>query len=879
MGIKGLKHIVLLVAFLMILVPASVGADNNIKVGVFPFSAHTDKKMEYLQEKIPLMVIDHLKKEGADAFYIDDPSVTLDTDMGELKKAGIKYGADYLVCGGIFSAGGSISIDSRMISVYEDTVAGTYYSEAKGIENLPGASKELAKKLTSEIFRKKIILSIEVEGNKRIESDAIRRTIDTRVQDIVNSERLSGDLRRIYKMGYFEDVRVVQEKLDTGVKIIFKVKEKPSVRKILFEKNHVYDDEKLREAIHTSTGSILNIFKIKEDVKRIEQLYKTKNYHNCETSYKVEPLKHNQADIVFQIDEGEKLKIENISFEGNQHFTDKDLKKRMKIKQKGFFHWITSSGDLDRNELERDVIRIESYYKNNGFIDAKVSEPEIEFKEESISIAFEVKEGTRFKIGTIDFSGDLIFPESEIREKVELEESGHYNRELIRQGVFDLTDAYANKGYANADISPAVDKDPEKGIVDVTLVIEKGSPVYFERIMISGNTKTRDKVIRRQLKVYEKGLYSKKDIQRSMRNLKRLDYFEKVNLEPVKGSKENTMNLNVEVKEKSTGAFTFGGGYSSDTELFGLISVKEKNLFGRGQVAQVKAEVSDESSKYMLSFTEPWLFDIPLKAGIDLYNWEREYDYYDKDSQGGAVKLSYPVFDYTRMGMKYEYEDFEISNVDEDFTTVDAGTYVTSSVMPFISRDSRDRVFVPTEGSFHKLSVEYAGGPLGGEIDFVKYYAETGWYFPLFWKFTGVLHAEGGYLDDQTDNDTDIDYERFYLGGINSLRGFDSGDIDATPEGATEERGGEQYIQFNAELTFPLAEDLGLFGVVFYDQGDVYADDEDIDLGENFSSFGGGLRWKSPVGPIRIEYGRVIEGHDVEPSGGGRWQFTVGAFF
>lgn len=879
MIIKGLKRIVLPAVLLMLLMPVSSGAENNIKVGVFPFAVHADKKMDYLQEKIPLMVIDHLKKEGAEAFYIDDPSVTLDTDAGKLKKAGIKYGADYLVCGSIFSAGGRLSIDTRMVSVYEDKVADTFYSEAKGLENLLGASKELAKKLTSKIFQKKIILSVEVQGNKRIESDAILRTIETRVQDIVNSDLLSSDLSRIYKMGYFEDVRVVQEKLDTGVKIIFKVEEKPSVRKILFEKNHVYENEKLREAIHTSTGSILNIFKIKEDVKRIEQLYKTKNYHNCEISYNVKSLKHNQADIVFHIDEGEKLKIENISFEGNQHFDDKDLKKRMKIKEKGFFHWITSSGDLDRNELERDVIRIESYYKNNGFIDAKVSEPEIEFKEDRISIAFEVEEGIQFKIGKIDFKGDLIFPESEITEKIELEESGLYNLELIRKGVFDLTDAYANKGYANADVSPAVDKHPEKGIVDVTLVIKKGSPVYFERIMISGNTKTRDKVIRRQLKVYEKGLYSKKDIQRSMRNLKRLDYFEKVNLEPVKGSEENTMNLNVEVKEKSTGAFSFGGGFSSDTQLFGMVSVKEKNLFGRGQIAQVKAEVSDESIMYMLSFTEPWLFDIPLKAGIDLYNWQNEYDYYDKDSKGGALKFSYPIFDYTRMGIKYGFEDFEISNVEEESTTVDKGSYVTSSLMPFISRDSRDRVFVPTEGSFHKLSVKYAGGPLGGEIDFVKYYAETSWYLPLFWKFTGVLHAEGGYLDDQTDNDTDIDYERFYLGGINSIRGFDSEDIDATPEGQTEERGGEQYIQFNAELTFPLAEDMGLFGVVFYDRGDVYADDEDIDLGDVFSSCGAGLRWKSPVGPIRIEYGRVIEGKNVEQSGNGRWQFTVGAFF
>ncbi|SLM27455.1 Outer membrane protein (Putative surface antigen) (fragment) [Desulfamplus magnetovallimortis] len=652
--------------------------------------------------------------------------------------------------------------------------------------------------------------------------------------------------------------------------------EKPSVRKIKYAGNHIYEDQEIADVVRTGTGSILNLYRINEDIERIKSLYTEKNYHNCEVTYTSEMLDNNQADISFNIEEGDKLKVKQILFEGNKFFQEKEIKDVIKTDEKGFFTWITSSGELDKNELEQDVYRIEALYKNNGFIDARISDPEVIFEKDHILIRFKIQEGDQYKVGSVNFNGDLIVSEDRLMQTLKMKTGDLYSREKLRTNLFAITDIYMDKGFANADIVPAINKDDESKVVDITFQIEKGSPVYIERILISGNSKTRDKVIRRQLAVYEQQLYSMSGIQRSVKNLQRIDYFENVDIKTSKGSREDMLNLDVEITEKATGAFSFGGGYSSEDSLFGMISVSERNFRGKGQILSAKAEVSSSSTRFTLSFTEPWLFDIPLSFGIDAYNWDKEYDYYDKDSKGGAIRLGYMIFDYTSAGIRYGYEDFTIDNVNTDFTEVDEGQYVTSSITTSIGYDSRNRPFNPTEGSDHSLSVEYAGGFLGGEIDFTKYIAETGWYYPLFWKFTGFLHGKAGFLDDRSRDDIEIDYERFYLGGINSVRGYEWQDINATPENEDEERGGEKFIQFNAEIIFPILEDINLSGVIFYDMGDAYTKDEDMELEDLYSSFGGGFRWYSPMGPIRIEYGQILNGNEYS---GGRWEFSMGAAF
>ncbi|MCP3899631.1 MAG: BamA/TamA family outer membrane protein, partial [Desulfobacteraceae bacterium] len=273
-----------------------------------------------------------------------------------------------------------------------------------------------------------------------------------------------------------------------------------------------------------------------------------------------------------------------------------------------------------------------------------------------------------------------------------------------------------------------------------------------------------------------------------------------------------------------------------------------------------------------------WLFDIPLSTGFDIYNEEHEYDFYDKESKGGGIDFTYKIIEDMRIGINYSYEDFTISNVQTEYTTVDEGRYLTTSLTPSIVFDSRDRRFTPRNGIYSKLSLEYADESLGGDINFTKSLIECGFYIPIFWKFTWVIHGKGGHLDDRTNGTPDIDYERFYLGGIDSIRGFKNGDIYASLVNG-EERGGEKLIQLNTEITFPLLEEHGISGILFYDQGDVFLENENYTLSDNYSSFGFGIRWASPMGPMRLEYGIVDNGKEIEDSGKGRFQFSIGAKF
>ena len=806
----------------------TVFAEQERKIGILPFKILADVKKENLAQDVSIMIAENLKKNGIKTIFIKDIKQTVSFSYQEIYDIGIKHSTDYLIWGTVFITGEKISLDTKIINIFEKGISPLLlFSETQGIENLAFAAQDLSTQIVSEIFQKKLITKISVNGNKRIESDAILGIINIKTGELYNSDLLSENLKNIFKMGYFKDVHVQRKTRDKGIEIIFNVLEKPSVRKIVFKGNQVYEDQEVQDSIATKTGSILNIFTINKDVSRIKKLYTEKNYHNSTIKYKLINLDHNQADIEFSISEGNKIRIEKMIFEGNSFFSNKKIKKIIKTKKKGLFYWVTSSGEFDKNELEQDVVRLESFYKNQGFIDAKVAEPEIEYEKKGITIKFKIKEGFQYKIGKIDFKGDLIIDKKELIKKIELKQSELYSRQKLRSDMMIIADVYGEKGFANANIVPFVKPDLEKKLVNIIFTIEKKLPVYFERINIAGNTKTRDKVIRRQIKVQEQELYSLSGIQKSVKNLRRIDYFDNVQFKTSKGSKDDTIDLNINITEKATGAFSFGGGYSNENNMFGMLSVSERNLFGNGQILSLKGELSGSSSKFTLSFTEPWLFDIPMSAGFDLYNWDKEYDYYDKDSKGGALRLGYMIYDHTYLSGKYAYEDFEITNVQETKTTVDAGNYLTSSFTTAINYDSRNKIFNPTQGAKHIASIEYADKIIGSEIEFTKYIAETGWYYPIFKKFVGYVHGKVGYLDDRTDDSINIDYERFYLGGLNSIRGYDWQDIYADSDAKGDKIGGQKFIQFNVELLFPLLESEGLPSC-FFDTGDVYTKSQNI---------------------------------------------------
>ncbi|MEA3436471.1 MAG: outer membrane protein assembly factor BamA, partial [Thermodesulfobacteriota bacterium] len=743
---------------------------------------------------------------------------------------------------------------------------------------------KLAGDISLKLFKREVIIKIIIKGNKRIEADAIKRVIIAAPGDIFIPKNLSNDLKTVYSMGYFEDVRIEAESTSKGKIIFFKVKEKPTIRRIILKGNSSrFEDEKIKENLNIKTGSILNIFKVQKNVKRIEALYKEKNYHNVKVDYKTVELKNNQADLTFIIEEGEKVRIKTINFIGNKAYSEKELKKILKSSERGFFSWLTSSGDLKREDLNEDIARLAAFYHNNGYIQAKIGEPKVEFKENHIEITIKIKEGAQFRVGKVYIKGDLVMAKEKMLERIKISNQEYFNRRIVQNDVILLKDIYSDEGYAYTDILPRTEKDFDKLVVNITFDIKKGKQVYFEEIIISGNTKTRDKVIRRQLKVYEQELFSGVRLKRSIRNLYRLDYFTDVKVNTLKGSADDKMVLKIDVTEKPTGSFSFGGGYSTYEKVFLTASISQKNLFGRGQILDMTGKFGDVTKKYSLGFTEPWLFDIPLSASIKLYDWEYEYDTYDKRSRGGIFKLGYPVFDYTRGYISFAYDkaDIEITNEEEAPQSIvdlveDVGDedIITNSIIAELRYDSRNRIFNPTKGSDHSMIVEYAG--FGGDIGFTKYTANTGWYIPLFKDLVGLVHAKGGYVRENSDGKLP-DYERFFLGGINSLRGFDWEDLAPKDEDGNS-IGGDRFVQFNIELLMPLFKDAGIVGVIFFDTGNVYEKDEDINLGELRESAGFGFRWFSPIGPIRLEYGYILD--PIEGQGeGGQWEFTMGGAF
>ncbi|MBS3732231.1 MAG: outer membrane protein assembly factor BamA [Desulfobacterales bacterium] len=724
------------------------------------------------------------------------------------------------------------------------------------------------------------VKEVKIQGNQRIEDAAILRVIKTSAGDAFDRDRLSADLEAIYQMGYFDDVRVAAEETEDGRVVIFTVEEKPTLRTIEVTGNRVYDDEEVRENIDISSGAILNISRIKRNVRAIETMYKELNYHNVKVDYEIEELDHNRADLIFTVEEGKKVRIREIRLEGNKAYSDKALKKIMKTSEKGFFSWLTSSGELDAQRLEQDVMRLEAHYQNNGYADARVAEPEVEYEGDWIYVTIKIHEGPRYKVGEISFQGELIRPADELQQKVSIDKQAYYSREVLRNDVITLSDLYADQGYARADVRPGIKKREDADVIDVAFHLKKNQPIYFEKIVIEGNTKTRDKVIRRELKVHEQEKYSASRLKRSVRNLHRLDYFEDVNVKTRQGESDDRMILNIDVTEKATGSFSFGAGYSAVEKLYVMGSVSERNFLGRGQKIELRAQTGSESRQFRFLFTEPWLFDIPLSATVEAYNWQRDYDDYERDSKGGKLRFGYPLFDYTRGYVTYAFDVSEVSDINPDYSLlIEEGRFTESSLTTSIVYDSRDRAISPTEGSRHVLSLQYAG--LGGDVGYAKTTAELGKYFPLFWSTVGFLHAEGGYVKEVGDKYLP-DYEKFYLGGINSLRGFDWRDVSVR-DANDQKIGGEKFVQFNAEFIFPLIEKAGLRGLLFYDTGNVYKEGTRVDLGELRESAGFGIRWYSPMGPIRLERGYILDrkkneqGEYIEDSG--RWEFAIGGAF
>ena len=854
------------------------------RIAILPFHVVSETDLSYLSEQIPDTLSRQLKRDGG--VVVDAGPLlgavgekgTVDTAL--LSKTAASANIDHVIWGELTQAGETYRLDATLFDVRKDSST-PLSSEGKGVETLISTVGDMALKVGSRIFSFETISEVKVEGNRRIEADAILRVVRTKAGDRLQNDALTRDMKTIYRMGYFQDIKVVADHQEDGTAmVIFRVEEKPTIRNVLVKGNHVFDDEKVKKNVTLSKGAIFNTGSLNTSIKQIESLYNEKHYYKTKVSYRLIDVENNQADLEFTIEEGEKIWIKEIAIEGNSFFSDKKIRKMIKTKEKGFLAWLTSSGTLEMADLNVDMAMINAEYQRNGFIDCRVADPEVEYKGKWIYITVKIEEGHRYTLGKVDVAGDILDTKEALLDWLQVGGDEFVNREKVQNDVVLLTDIYSNEGYARAAVVPDIRRNKEEGVADVTYRVTKGRLVSFDKIIITGNTVTRDKVIRRQLKIYEQELYRGAKLKESVRNLYRLEYFGDIKVNTLDTADPDKVNLSIDVKEKPTGTFTFGMGYSSEDKLFGTTSISKRNLFGRDQSLDLKAQFGGTGNKYSLIFVEPWLFDIPLYSKYELKNWDDEYSTYDKKTVGGGVTVGYPVFDYTRAFVSYTYENNTIDNIDlgaSESIKEMKGTNLLSSMGFSLNYDSRDRRYnaQTTRGFDHTLRVEHAGGPLGGDISYTKYTAESSWFFPVFWKVVGMLHGEGGYVHENGDGFLP-DYKKFYLGGINSLRGFEYQDIHLEDEYGYE-IGGEKYVQFNAELIVPLFGVEGLVVLAFTDAGNVYEGSEHIDPDELRHTYGFGFRWYSPIGPIRFERGYVMDPQEGEERA--RWEFTMGTAF
>lgn len=869
---------------LVVLVAVPVHCRGAVKVGVAPFIINSQEQLTYLSEGIQEMIMNHLLQRGVLVATLAEMQPMfprgLKTDETRAREIGRTLGVDYVVLGSLTKIGDHSSLDARVVNVSGTKETASVFVESRGIENINAAAEELAIGVTENVSGLTKVAEVKVSGNERIETDAILRVIQSKPGDIFSKDKVSADLKRIYAMEYFEDVKIDVVDSSKGKLVTFLVEEKPVIERIDISGNRMVEEQELLDVLGYNLFAVANEKRIADSIQNIKDFYREKGYYNAEINYELVKTSKKRVAIKYNVKESSRVYVQKINFIGNDSFSDRQLKKFMETREANMLSWILESGILDENKLSTDTKRLTAWYYNHGYIRARVGEPVVSVREDGIYIDITIEEGPQFSVGQITLTGDLVLKEEDIRSRLKLKEGEILQRELLQEDVQTITSLTSDQGYAFADVTPNSRENDDTLTVDVEYHINKKGLVSFERISIKGNDVTRDKVIRRQLKVREGEMFSSKALSLSQKNLDRLGYFSEVQIVQSKGSADDKMNLEVQLKEQPTGMFSIGAGYSSYNKVFGSASVSQNNLFGRGQQLKLEADVGAMADSFVLSFTEPWLFDIPLASGFDIFLKTLEYDDYDKESRGFALRAGYPLKEFVRLTGRYQYEIINVNDVPENATQSlkdIEGESTTSSVMAMLRRDTRNHFFNPTAGSDNYLQVTHAGGLLGGTNAFSRFVVNSGWYYPNPLFSESAFHVKGR-VGLMTQGDGDLPaYEKFYLGGINSVRGYEWTDITPRDPVTGEKLGGEKMVQINVEFTFPLLKSVGLIGVVFFDQGNVWEDSDDYDLTDLRRSYGAGFRWNSPMGPLRIEYGRILDPQAGDPEG--NWEFAVGAQF
>lgn len=715
------------------------------------------------------------------------------------------------------------------------------------------------------------VRDIKVEGLERVEVETVLSYVDIKKNTIIDDAKMDASLKQLYATGLFNDVSLNMK--NDGL-LIIKVAENPIINKVLFDGNDKVDDEMLKGELQLAPRSTYSRAKVQEDVQRILEIYKRTGRYAVVVEPQIIERDQNRVDLIFKIDEGPLASINKVNFVGNRHYSDDDLQSEIMSKESRWYRIFSSAENYDSEKTNYDKELLRRFYFKRGYADFRVvsAVAELSPDKKSFVLTFVLDEGKRYKIRSLDITSDIADVDTAaLKPAVQLETGDWYNADKVEKSVTALTDELGKKGFAFVDVEPEMTKDTAAGEIDLTFHVKEGERIFVDRINITGNTRTYDKVIRREFRIDEGDAFNVSKIKDSRRNVENLDYFSKVNIETMPKD-DNKADINVDVEEKSTGYFNVGVGYSTVNGALVRTGVTENNFRGLGQRLGLDIGVSQRSQEYDVSFTEPYFMNRRLRAGFDLFRTEQDYQdegSYDSESTGGRLRLGWNYTDDLSQQFRYTLRQDKISNVDSEasyYIKEEAGKYNDSSVGQTIVYDKRDSAFNPKEGYFISFGNDVSG--LGGDEKYLKFDAKLYQYYTLADYYTFKLFANAGYITGYGGKDVRLS-NRYYLGG-STLRGFDVAGIGARDKYTDDALGGNWMLYTGGEVMFPIGlDELGIKGRTFVDMGMLGKPDNINTSVVEYSSSprvaaGFGFQWLSPMGQIDIDFAFPIVKEDYD---------------
>lgn len=733
------------------------------------------------------------------------------------------------------------------------------------------------------------IKDIRVEGVQRTDAGTVFSYLPVKVGDAMNDEKAAEAIRALYATSFYSDVKLEAE----GDVLVVFVQERPAIAQINLEGSKEFTKDNLKDGLKQVGLSEAKIFDrslLDRAEKEIKRQYTSRGFYSAKVTTTVTPLERNRVSLSFNIDEGEVAKIVDINIIGATAFSEKELLKEFELSTGGWFSWFTKDDQYSKQKLSGDLEKLRSYYLNRGYLEFNIESPQVSITpdKEKIYITVAITEGPVYKVADVKFSGDLKLPEDELRKLVLFKSGDVFSRQRVVDSVKLITDRLGNDGYSFANVNPVPDLNKEQRTAAFTLFLDPGRRVYIRRINIAGNQRTRDEVIRREMRQLESGWYAGDKINRSKERLERTGFFEEVNVEtpPVAGTADQ-VDLNVTVKERNTGQLQFGVGYSNADRFTVSTSVSQSNIFGSGNQLAFSVNSGSVNKTYALSYLNPYWTVDGVSRGFDVYRRDLDSSSlvvgsYQSKSEGFGVRFGVPVTEYDNVNFGLGFERTKLT-LDEfspqryvDFVNAFGARTDTLRGTIGFARDTRDSIYFPTRGRLQELSIEV--GLPGGDL---KYYRGTyrhQWLRPIWGPVVLAMNGELGYGDGYGGKPLPF-FKNFYAGGVDSIRGFETSSLGPKDTNG-DVLGGNRRVVGNIELLFPMPgvkvdKSVRLSG--FFDIGNVFGRDEKVTFSDLRTSVGAAVSWYSPVGPLKFSLARPIktkEGDKIE-----RFQFLLGRVF